>query len=87
MDIHKILKELREERNRLDQAVATLEKLAGTTVGTTPASGSTKHSAPALIAQPPATEKARVRKPMSPATKKRLSELAKQRWAKNKKIK
>ncbi len=87
MDIHKILKELRDERVRLDRAIATLETLAEAAVGPTAVSNRAKHSVPAVIAKPPAAQKVGVRKPMSAATKKRLSELAKQRWAKKKKTK
>ncbi len=87
MDIHKILKELREERIRLDRAIATLETLAGTAVGATTLSNPAEHSVPAVIAKPSAAQKAGVRRPMSAATKKRLSESAKQRWAKKRKTK
>ena len=84
MDIHKILQELHGERVRLDQAIAALEKLAGTAGAIIPARTLAKRSVPAVFAKAPAIEKAGVRKPMSAATKKRLSELAKQRWAKGK---
>ncbi len=87
MDIHKILKELRDERVRLDRAIATLETLAGTAVGITTMSNPAKHSVPAVVVKSPAAQKVGVRKPMSAATKKRLSELAKQRWARKKKTK
>ncbi|MGB8479371.1 MAG: hypothetical protein WCE63_11080 [Acidobacteriaceae bacterium] len=82
MDIHKILRELRDERVRLDKAIATLEALEGTT-GPTAA----KVASAPVLSKPEATEKTVVRNPMSAATKKRLSDLAKQRWAKKKKAK
>ncbi len=82
MDIHKILRELRDERVRLDKAIATLEALEGTT-GPTAA----KVAASPVLHKLEAAEKTVVRNPMSAATKKRLSELAKQRWAKKKKAK
>lgn len=80
MDTHKILKDLRDERGRIDKVIAILETLGGTTVLSTSAVRSVKVKA----ARPKAGKKVRVRKPMSAETKKRLSELAKQRWAKRK---
>lgn len=87
MNIQKILKELRDERIRLDRAISTLEVLAGTAGETITGSTSRKASVPTVAAKPPAAEKTGISKPMSAATKKRLSELAKQRWAKKKKAK
>jgi len=83
MDVHKILKELRDERVRLDRAIAALEALDGAAGLSTTA----KIATVSVLPKPATAGKAGVRTPMSAATKKRLSELAKQRWAKKKKAK
>jgi len=67
MDIKPILTDLKAELNRLNQAIAALESLGGTAPATTPAA----------IAAP----KRGVRRRISAAGRKRISEAAKARWA------
>jgi len=67
MDIKPILTDLKAELNRLNQAIAALESLDGTATATTPAA----------IAAP----KRGVRRRISAAGRKRISEAAKARWA------
>jgi hypothetical protein len=70
MDTKQILTDLRAELNRIDRAIAVLEGLDG--AGTPSV---TTHSAQ------PAPAKARNRRRMSPAGRKRISEMMKARWA------
>jgi len=67
METAKILEELREKLNRINQAISTFESLDGTVTAT----------APAAIAAP----KRGGRRRMSAAGRKRISEAAKARWA------
>jgi len=72
MDIQSILAQLKTERQRLDTAIAALE------------GGS---SAPRRRGRPPgsgASKGTRPRRHMSPAARKRISEMMKQRWAERK---
>jgi hypothetical protein len=68
MDTNKVLSDLRAERNRIDQAISALEALDGT--GTLTAAPKAKSAQPRGI-----------RKGITTAGRKRLSELAKARWA------
>ena len=68
MDTKQILADLRAELNRIDGVIATLEGLDGT--------GSLEATVPSA---PPA--KARGRRKMSPAGRKRISMMMKARWA------
>jgi hypothetical protein len=68
MDTRKILSELRTERTRIDQAIASIESLNNTGRLTGGRRGPIK----------------RGRRRMSAAVKKRLSELMKRRWANGK---
>lgn len=74
MNIQSMLSDLRNERQRLDQAITALEALNG--VGA--------HSAgkrnPVVTIQA-ATQKRRGRRRMSAAGRKRISEMMKARWA------
>jgi len=70
MDTSSILKDLRAERVRIDRAISALEGLDG--AGTLRATVPSTPSAPA---------KARGRRKMSPAGRKRISEMMKARWA------
>jgi hypothetical protein len=74
MDTKQILADLRAELNRIEQAIAALEGLDGT--------GTLK--ATALSAQP-APAKARGRRTMSPAARKKIAEAQRKRWAAQKK--
>ena len=67
METAKILEELREKLNRINQAISTFESLDGTVTAT----------APAAIAAP----KRGGRRRMSAAGRKRISEATKARWA------
>ncbi len=77
MDTRRILADLRSERDRIDRAIAAIESLGNTGVQTAP------RGRPAGAAQAPRSR--RRRGPMSAASRKRLSELMKQRWAERKK--
>ena len=70
MDTSSILKDLRAERVRIDRAISALEGLDGT--------GTLKATAPGAQ---PAPAKARGRRRMSPAGRKRISMMMKARWA------
>lgn len=69
MEINKVLSELRTERDRINQAIAAIEALAG--------SGKQGSGKSQLGIKPPRT--------MSAAARKRISEAAKRRWAERKK--
>ena len=68
MDIRNVVAALKQERGRIDRAIAALEGL----------------SSPARRGRPPRTVSTASRQPrgMSAAARKRLSEAMKQRWAK-----
>ena len=68
MDIQNLVSALKNERNRLDQAISALEVLTST--------------APRRGRPPKATSTGRKHRRMSPAARKRISEAMKQRWAK-----
>jgi hypothetical protein len=70
MDTKQILTDLRAELNRIDRAISALESLDGT--------GISKMAAPSTQ---PAPVKARGRRRMSPAGRKRISMMMKARWA------
>ena len=67
METAKILEELREKLNRINQAISTFESLDGTVTATTPAAN--------------AAAKRGGRRRISAAGRKRISEAAKARWA------
>jgi hypothetical protein len=69
MDIHKMISELRTERERIDRVISAIESLGRTDRG-----GSIKSRAPAK----------RGRRRMSAAARRKLSQLLKQRWAQGK---
>jgi hypothetical protein len=70
METAKILEELREKLNRINQAISTFESLDGTVTATTPAA----KAAPAHAKK----------RGLTPAARKRMSEAAKKRWAERK---
>ncbi len=74
MDTRKILSDLRAERDRLTQAIAALESL-----DRTPGRGRRAKTAA------PAAKRRRGRRRLSAATRKRMSEMMKARWAERKK--
>ena|ERR1019366_8951464 len=67
MDIQNLVLALKNERNRLDQAISALEVLTST--------------APRRGRPPRATSTGGKRRRLSPAARKRISEAMKQRWA------
>jgi hypothetical protein len=71
MDMKSVLNALHAERRRIDQAIAVIEKLSSNSFGTW-TGGGRKSSAPRVR---------RVRRRMSAAGRRRLSELLKKRWA------
>ena len=77
MDTNSVLSELRSERQRLDQAIAALEALdgSGARVQTVGKAGL------AWGAKAANQKKQRGTAKMSPAARKRISEMMKKRWA------
>jgi hypothetical protein len=75
MDTTKILNELRTELNRLNQAIAAIESLDGMGTSTTVRRG-----------RPVAAPKEYGRRGLTAHGRKRLSELAKARWAAKRKL-
>jgi hypothetical protein len=71
MDIQNILNDLKRERGRLDRAIAALEGGAEPRRRGRPVGSGSGKSRP--------------RRHMSPAARKRISEMMKQRWAERKK--
>ncbi len=71
MDIRRILAELRTERHRIDQAIAAIEGIGR------------DGSKPTAKSRPGAARRPRRR--MSAATRRRMSEMMKARWAARKK--
>jgi hypothetical protein len=71
MDTKAILAQLSAERDHLDQAIAALESLGGTAPATPRATISTAKAAP----------KQSGRRGLTPAGRKRISEMMKARWA------
>lgn len=74
MSIEAVVAELKEERSRLDRAIEALEALS-----------LPNHSGKALSAAVHLAPAAKKRRGLTPAGRKRLSELAKQRWAERRK--
>jgi hypothetical protein len=88
MDTRKILSELRAERDRIDQAIAALEAL-NTSGPETAARTSSTRTNPGRATQGAAKPGPKSRGPrhMSPAARKRISEMMKKRWAERRKAK
>jgi hypothetical protein len=74
MDIQNILSNLKAERERIDRAIAALEGLGAT--------GPRRRGRP--VGSVNKSSAARPRRHMSPAARKRISEMMKQRWAERK---
>ena len=67
MDIHRILAELKTERDRIDQAIAAIGNIGTTT---------------ARRGRPPGTSNTKRQKhKLSPEGRRRISEMMKKRWA------
>ena len=90
MDIRRMLADLQAERARIDQAISALQSLEGTSTGTAsaPARRGRRPGRPpksASTGTSAAPRNGRRRRTMSPAARKRISEMMKQRWAERKK--
>ena len=83
MDIHRILAELRSEKERLEEAILTIERLAaghiGKRRGRPPKWMTSAKEATALFAPP-----GKKRRKFSSATRKRMAEAQRKRWASRK---
>jgi hypothetical protein len=77
MDIQSILTDLKRERDRLSSAIAALEGAGPRRRGRPAGSGAGSSSSSASTGK-------RGRRHMSPAARKRISEMMKQRWAERK---
>ena len=88
MDIRRMLADLESERQRIDKAIAALQSIEGG--GSTSATPGRRGRRPGRPGRPPgsgATQGGggrRRRRTMSPAARKRISEMMKQRWAERK---
>lgn len=82
MDIHRILAELRSEKERLEEAILTIERLAaghiGKRRGRPPKWMASAKEAATLFASP------KKRRKFSAATRKRMAEAQRKRWASRK---
>ncbi|HEY2846043.1 MAG TPA: hypothetical protein VGJ09_20440 [Bryobacteraceae bacterium] len=82
MDIHKILAELRAEKGRLEEAILTIERLAGGQSGKRrgrpPKWMASASEVTALFVTP------KKRRKFSAATRKRMAESQRRRWASKK---
>jgi hypothetical protein len=74
LDLHSILGDLKRERDRIDRAIAALEGID--TVGA--------HTKRRAVASPAAKSRRKKRGGLTPAGRKRLSEMMKKRWAERK---
>lgn len=79
MDIHRILTELRSEKERLEEAILTIERLAAGSLGKRRGRPS-KWLANAKAGTTPSLTTTRKRR-FSAATRKRMAESQRQRWA------
>jgi hypothetical protein len=83
MDIRRMLADLESERQRIEKAIAALQSLEETAAaGVATGRRGRRPGRPAQTATPKAGR--RRRRHMSPAARKRISEMMKQRWAERK---
>lgn len=84
MDIGKMLADLETERQRIDKAIAALQSIEGG--GSTTPGVKRRGRRPGRPPKSAATQGGggRRRRTMSPAARKRISEMMKQRWAERK---
>jgi hypothetical protein len=75
MDLSQIVSELKNERNRIDRAIAALNGLNGTGIQRTAKTSSVK----------PAARTPKRRGHLTPQGRRRLSEMMKKRWAERRK--
>jgi hypothetical protein len=88
MDIRRMLADLQTERNRIDQAINALQSLEGGAGSTGVVRRGRRPGRPPKSASAGASVSSngrRRRRTMSPAARKRISEMMKQRWAERKK--
>jgi hypothetical protein len=86
MDIRRMLADLESERQRIDKAIAALQSLESTgSTGATTGRRGRRPGRPEKSASAPQSNGRRRRRHMSPAARKRISEMMKQRWAERKK--
>jgi hypothetical protein len=82
MDIHRILEELRSEKERLEEAILTIERLAAGSLG------KRRGRPPKWLANANAAASASLpskkRRKFSAATRKRMAEAQRKRWASRK---
>ena len=74
MDFRRIISDLRAERDRIDQAISAIESLGSTNDVASHGRIATPHAGPRQFG----------RRRMSPAARKRISEMMKKRWAERK---
>jgi hypothetical protein len=84
MDIHSILAELRSEKERLEEAILTIERLAAGSLAKRRGRPPKWMASVKAAASEPAAPKKRRR--FSAATRKRMAESQKKRWASRKAI-
>jgi len=82
MDIHRILAELRSEQSRLEEAILTIERLAASSLGKR-RGRPPKWMASAKAASGPSLAPKKRRR-FSAATRKRMAESQRKRWASRK---
>ncbi len=87
MDIKRILADLQAERSRLEKAIAAIEALQGTSSAEIAAPAKRRGRPPLNQAGSAAGQQTgkRTRRAMSPAARKRISDMMKKRWAARKK--
>jgi hypothetical protein len=84
MDIHRILEELRSEKERLEEAILTIERLAAGSLGKRrgrPPKWMTSAKAATAPSTGPKTLEPKKRRKFSAATRKRMAEAQRKRWA------
>jgi len=84
MDIKRMLADLNAERERIEKAIQALDQLNATSAPAVPRRG---RPAGKSLPAPAAANSGRGRRRMSAAARKRLSQLAKARWAERRKAK
>ena len=84
MDIRRMLADLESERQRIDKAIAALQSLEGGASTAAPGRRGRRPGRPPGPAKQQGNGRRR-RRTMSPAARKRISEMMKLRWAERKK--
>ena len=87
MDIHRILTELRSEKARLEEAILTIERLAAGSLGKRrgrPPKWMASAKATTALSLTPNTLAPKKTRKFSAATRKRMAEAQRKRWASRK---